>query len=270
MNQSNSSKQVLLSVIGVAILVVAVVGVSFAFFNYTRTGAANEVRTGTILFSTDQTQITVSNFFPIARSGAASATEYVGTSTVTINGSTTYTDGVDYRVTLTPTNLSTSATGTDPATGAAATAKTVPVSVVVTANTALGDGTATTGNINRYQLTSYEGNNALRVVNTGSVIATGHIGGGTSAAGVTNGVITIKTYLDKDLIAITDTLAGENDSTTNNGLGYTNGTTGLGENTWVNGRQRLTTADWNSLATNPLTFTVKVEAIETGGRYVGE
>ena len=48
MNQSNSSKQVLLSVIGVAILVVAVVGVSFAFFNYTRTGQQNTVRTGQI------------------------------------------------------------------------------------------------------------------------------------------------------------------------------------------------------------------------------
>ena len=33
MSNSNSSKQVLLSVIGVAILVVAIVGVSFAFFN---------------------------------------------------------------------------------------------------------------------------------------------------------------------------------------------------------------------------------------------
>ena len=34
----NSSKQVLLSVLGIAILVVAVVGVSFAFFSYTKTG----------------------------------------------------------------------------------------------------------------------------------------------------------------------------------------------------------------------------------------
>ena len=50
MNNSNQSKQILLSVIGVAILVVAVVGVSFAFFNYTRTGAANQVSTGKIKF----------------------------------------------------------------------------------------------------------------------------------------------------------------------------------------------------------------------------
>ena len=45
----NSSKQVLLSVLGIAVLVVAVVGVSFAFFSYTKTGSANNtIETGDI------------------------------------------------------------------------------------------------------------------------------------------------------------------------------------------------------------------------------
>ena len=49
MSNSNSSKQILLSVIGVAILVVAVVGVSFAFFSYTKTGSqTNTIQTGQI------------------------------------------------------------------------------------------------------------------------------------------------------------------------------------------------------------------------------
>ncbi len=48
---NNSSKQILLSVLGVAILVVAVVGVSFAAFTYTKPGTqVNEITTGTIAF----------------------------------------------------------------------------------------------------------------------------------------------------------------------------------------------------------------------------
>ena len=49
MNDNNNSKQVLLSVLGVAILVVAVVGVSFAAFSYSKTGTqVNTITTGTI------------------------------------------------------------------------------------------------------------------------------------------------------------------------------------------------------------------------------
>ena len=48
-NNNNNSKQVLLSVLGVAILVVAVVGVSFAAFSYSKTGTqVNTITTGTI------------------------------------------------------------------------------------------------------------------------------------------------------------------------------------------------------------------------------
>ena len=49
MNNNNSSKQILLSVLGVAILVVAVVGISFAAFSYSKTGVKeNTITTGTI------------------------------------------------------------------------------------------------------------------------------------------------------------------------------------------------------------------------------
>ena len=41
MMEENGSKKVLLSVLGVAILVVAVVGVSFAFFTYSKEGEKN-------------------------------------------------------------------------------------------------------------------------------------------------------------------------------------------------------------------------------------
>ena len=49
MNNNNSSMQILLSVLGVAILVVAVVGISFAAFSYSKTGdVSNTITTGTI------------------------------------------------------------------------------------------------------------------------------------------------------------------------------------------------------------------------------
>ena len=43
---NNTSKQILLSVIGVAVLIIAVIGVSFAFFTYTRIGANNNTILG--------------------------------------------------------------------------------------------------------------------------------------------------------------------------------------------------------------------------------
>ena len=51
MENNNNSKQILLSIIGIAILVVAVVGVSFAFFTYTMKGKTNNIiTTGSITF----------------------------------------------------------------------------------------------------------------------------------------------------------------------------------------------------------------------------
>ena len=48
----NNSKQILVSILGVAILVVALVGVSFAAFTYSKTGTkVNTVTTGTITMS---------------------------------------------------------------------------------------------------------------------------------------------------------------------------------------------------------------------------
>ena len=40
--EKDSSKKILLSVLGVAILIVAVVGVSFAAFTFSRTGEKNQ------------------------------------------------------------------------------------------------------------------------------------------------------------------------------------------------------------------------------------
>lgn len=68
MNNNNSSKQILLSVLGVAILVVAVVGISFAAFSYSKTGVKeNTITTGTITMSytEDSNGIAITDALPI-------------------------------------------------------------------------------------------------------------------------------------------------------------------------------------------------------------
>ena len=64
----NNSKQTVLSIVGIAILVIAVVGVSFAFFTYSRTGTTNNViTTGSITFTSNNDTapaVTISNDFP--------------------------------------------------------------------------------------------------------------------------------------------------------------------------------------------------------------
>lgn len=64
----NSSKQVLLSVLGIAVLVIAVVGVSFAFFTYSREGTTNNtISTGSVVFQfTEGQAIRLTNQFPIS------------------------------------------------------------------------------------------------------------------------------------------------------------------------------------------------------------
>lgn len=67
----NNSKQTVLSIVGIAILVIAVVGVSFAFFTYSRTGTTNNViTTGSITFDSDvdtEDALVLDNEFPQAQ-----------------------------------------------------------------------------------------------------------------------------------------------------------------------------------------------------------
>ena len=88
---SNSSKQVVLSIVGVAILVVAIVGVSFAFFTYTRTGGGtNLIKTGTLVFKfEDGSSINLTNQFPMSD---ANGLKLSGTNNVcnfTVSGTST-------------------------------------------------------------------------------------------------------------------------------------------------------------------------------------
>lgn len=67
--EDNNSKEVLLSVLGVTILIVAVVGISFAAFNFSQTGIKeNKITTGRLnmSYSEDTNGITLENALPIS------------------------------------------------------------------------------------------------------------------------------------------------------------------------------------------------------------
>ena len=113
-------------ILGVLLIVI---GVSYAFFNYTRTGVSNVIKVGKISFNSNQTNtITLLDAFPID-SSEVDTSDKVGTITITISGDTTYNDGVEYLLTV--SNL-TNRIGD----------KEIPIDVVVTAT---GIGEADTG-----------------------------------------------------------------------------------------------------------------------------
>jgi len=237
MSNSNSSKQVLLSVIGVAILVVAVVGVSFAFFNYTRTGTPNTIRTGTILFESSQSTINVSNVFPVASNEVANDTSNVKTAEVNIHGNTNYTNGIDFEVRASDVHLTI---------GSGQNALAVPLHVTVTQQNL--------GAVTNLTLGSFDKNNQLT---NNSLLASGKIPANTEV----NGKILVNVYLDSSEIAISDTYPSGNVTHMEGSrevVDYTNETS----SEWVAGRTVLTTEEWNSLSSGALSFKIKVEANE--------
>jgi len=95
--EKNNSKQIILSVLGVAILIVAVIGVSFAAFTFAQAGTvANTITTGTISmsFSENVNGISITNAMPMtdmagmAQTGEGNIFEFtvsaaiVGTATI--------------------------------------------------------------------------------------------------------------------------------------------------------------------------------------------
>ena len=93
----NAKRNVTLSIVGVALLVVAVVGVSFAFFSYLGTGSESTISVGQIYFSASQDSLELTNAFPTTEASAEVAT-------VKVKGSTTYDKGVDFRVLVSAVN----------------------------------------------------------------------------------------------------------------------------------------------------------------------
>ena len=237
MNQTNQSKQVLLSVIGVAILVVAVVGVSFAFFNYTRTGSENTVRTGHIEFNSTNTLLAIEDLFPVSSDDVDTLYTEANhkVAVVNIEGNTTYANGIDFTVKAVElsNNIGTAAGK-------------LPISVKVTPSGLTGVTNLVTNN---YDITTGT------VITEGAVLASGKIPANTDLTGQNAGKLVIRAYIDEDRIAITDTVENGNINVEN----YTNGTT----SGWINNRTVMTTNEWNALQNSgAASFKIQVVADE--------
>ena len=236
-------KKTLLGILAIVGILSITIGVSVAFFNYTRTGAANTVSVGRISFVTRQTKtISLNNLFPIDPTDTeamADATK-VGTLEIEIEGDTDYVDGVEYLVSSVNSSITTS------------TGKVVPISLDV-AVTNLGTSS------NNY-FTAREDKNATiykKLVGDTLVgdqmLLVGYIKPNTTsgtAEGISNGKLTIKAYLDKNKILISDTY----DGTESDNMGT--------PNSMAQGKTVLTTTEWNAFSSTGISFQVKVEANE--------
>ncbi len=236
------TKKQMFIVIAVFTLVLLLGTTTYAFFNYTRTGSANTIKTGRIAFNTNQNStLTLTNVFPISSSDVGN--DYTqDTLKIAITGDTTYGNGVEYLVTVEEANVVTS-TGTR-----------VPLALKVDVTGNLGTQDTDSDQIDYFtarnaKTTSYYKILSNTVAYTGQYLLVGYIAPG--ATGV-NGTINIKAYLDEDKIAISDTY----DASESDNMGTTN--------EWVDGRVVLTTTEWNNLATsgNELSFKIRVEANE--------
>ena len=232
MEQSNQSKKVLLSVIGIAILVVAVVGVSFAFFSYTRTGDPNTIQTGTIVFSNTSAEVGLTNAFPITTPTVANVhaavPNQIGYGSVSITGNTTYADGIDFEVRVTDVD--------------AQNASIVP-RVAVTTNDVVED------NVTKVTMTKVYTNTAKSTLTDGTLLARGNIAANKTVSGAK--VFEVAVWYDKDDYHISDqdnaTLAAA----------------GLLPSNYVSSGGTIVSQDaWNAMGSNAYSFTIRVSAVE--------
>ena len=297
--QQMKNKKTMISIIGIAVLVIGLVGITYAFFNYTRTGSANVIKTGKITFNSEQTgnAINLTNMFPIdVTNGIPNDATKVGTVTIHVTGETTYDEGVEYLV---------SAVNVQNSVGN----KNLPISIDVTYTNTSGEtvGTAdssyftnrSTTNASIYKILAED-----TITNDGRILV-GYIKSGSTGI---DGNIVIRAYLDNSKIAVSDTyeprtvrtvkstgynstacenvLTGEANASTycatasslqtaiNNesltaaqisalvSAGLVDEYTDGTTSNWVNGRTVFTTNEWNGLQQDGVSFQIKVEANE--------
>ncbi len=214
------------------------VGITYAFFNYTRTGSANNFSVGRIYFNSENEEtITLSNLFPIDPSDANEMNDptKVGTYSIDIVGDTDYVDGLEYLVSITDSNISN-----------------LPISIDVNVSNGLG-----TSNDNYFtareskDTTIYKKLVGDTIVGDGMLLV-GYIKPNTTSGEIegVDGTITITAYLDKNKILIADTY----DGTESDNMGTTNQE--------AEGKTVISAAEWNTLSANGLSFKVRVEANE--------
>ena len=199
--KNTKNRQIKLTIIGIAILVIGLVGITYAFFNYIRTGTANVIKVGRISFNSLQgPSINLTNVFPIDREDIDNETDYVGSVTINVTGSTDYSEGVEYLISTTDVN---SLTGS-----IYLSEMKIPISIDVDYS-ANGNGKTIGIENNNYFNdgvrggdTSYYKVLAKNSIRNNSAIVVGYIA--PNETGI-DGNIVIRAFIDKDRIGISDT-----------------------------------------------------------------
>ena len=183
MEDKQNKKRRYMFIAGPMVLFIALLGFTYAFFNYTRTGQANTIRTGQINFLT--TQGTTINLTEVGNNNVM---------TLRIEGDTTYSGGEEFEITFESVN---NTIGTSP------NEVTIPINYIATytpttsgeniGNAAVSNYFSERGSTNTvYELTE------TGVIETGKQVLVGFI----PANGDIDGTLTIKAYLDSSNIAI--------------------------------------------------------------------
>ena len=192
------TKKQMFTIIGAFALMLTLLGATYAFFNYTRTGTANIIKTGRISFDSEQgPSINLTNMFPIdVTNGIPNDATKVGTVTINVTGDTTYDDGIEYLVSA--VNVQNAVSN-----------KNLPISIDISVTNNTGNDPATTlGTSDSDYYTNRGGNSSIYkvlaedTIKDNSKLLVGYIAKG--ATGV-DGNIVIKAYLDESKIAISDT-----------------------------------------------------------------
>ena len=229
----------ILYILCLLVVFIITIGVSFAFFNYTKISNANVIKVGRVDFISNQNEtINLVNIFPVDLESDDDVTE-VDTFNIAIVGDTDYDRGIEYLISSVETNITTT------------NGITLPIGIdIETTNLGVEDKNYFTSRTNQ-NATIYKKLAGGTLVGDQRLLV-GFIKKNTTAgtAEGVNGTITVKAYVDASKIAISRTYDGsESDSM---------GT----ENEWVNGRMVISPDEWNNLQTNGLSFRVKVEANE--------
>ena len=235
-----NKRQNIMLVLGVLTLIALFGGLTYAFFNYTKTGSDNVLKVGRIRFITEEQEtINLTNMFPIdpTINGIMDDETKVGILEITIEGDTDYSNGIEYLISTHNAHIYTSE------------GKVVPIRLYISVD-GLGDE-----NSNYFTARNTKDTNMYKIMSVGQVVGDQQLVVGFIKPNTTkgtkegvNGTITIKAYFDENDIAITDTPDENSD--------------------WQRGRTVISTSEWNALTNGNISFQIKVEANE--GIWVGE
>ena len=237
--ESNKKHKALI-ISSIIAVITLIIGITYAFFNYTRTGSVNSVSAGKIRFSfTEGDTINLENVFPVSRTEAQNDDSNNSKCEIIIRGNSTYKKGVEYKISTVDTHVTITRDNE---------IIEIPVGIIVNVS-ANGEGANDNlGNedvnyfANRDSYTTSHYKKIIKDTISGDqMIFVGFIAKSDNETDNSiNGKITIKAFFDDDKLIITDTP----------------------EEADVEDKTIISSEEWYGLDSTEISFRIKVEASE--------